>query len=68
MCNARTIRRNVVELKAAGIVALTLEPVKDMGPGVTHKAIVVRLWLDGKEPPRPRWRWKRPWSLCPSTA
>ena len=50
MCDARTVRRDIAELKGAGVVVPTRGTVKDIGPGVTHKAVAVRLWLDGKEP------------------
>ena len=50
MCNTRTIRRDIADLKASGIVVPTRGTVKDIGPGVTHKAVAIRLWLEGKEP------------------
>lgn len=50
MCDVRTVRRDVAELKRAGIVVPTRGTVKDIGPGVTHKAMAIRLWLEGKEP------------------
>ena len=50
MCDPRTVRRDIADLKKAGIVVPTRGTVKDIGPGVTHKAVAVRLWLDGKEP------------------
>ena len=50
MCDVRTVRRDVAELKRAGIVVPTRGTVKDIGPGVTHKAIAIRLWLEGMEP------------------
>ena len=50
MCDTRTVRRDVADLKMAGVVVPTRGTVKDIGPGVTHKAIAIRLWLEGKEP------------------
>ena len=50
MCDVRTIRRDIAELKNSKIVIPTRGTVKDIGPGVTHKALAVRLWLEGKEP------------------
>ena len=50
MCYVRTVRRDVAELKRTGIVVPTRGTVKDIGPGVTHKAMAIRLWLEGKEP------------------
>lgn len=50
MSDVRTIRRDIAALKKEGIVVPTRGTVKDIGPGVTHKEIAIRLWLDGKEP------------------
>ena len=50
MSDVRTIRRDIAELKKGGIVVPTRGTVKDIGPGVTHREIAVRLWLEGKEP------------------
>jgi DNA-binding CsgD family transcriptional regulator len=50
MCDVRTIRRDIQSLKKKGIVVPTRGTVKDIGPGVTHREIAVRLWLEGKEP------------------
>lgn len=50
MCDVRTIRRDIQVLKKNGIVVPTRGTVKDIGPGVTHREIAVRLWLEGKEP------------------
>ncbi|NMA45488.1 MAG: DUF1670 domain-containing protein [Lentisphaerae bacterium] len=49
-CDVRTVRRDIAALKRAGIVVATRGTVKDIGPGVTHKALAIRLWLEGKEP------------------
>lgn len=50
MSDVRTIRRDIAELRTIGIVVPTRGTVKDIGPGVTHKEIAIRLWLEGKEP------------------
>lgn len=50
MCDVRTIRRGVEELKDLGITVPTRGTIKDIGPGVTHKEVAVRLWIEGKEP------------------
>lgn len=50
MSDVRTIRRDIAELKKGGIVVPTRGTVKDIGPGVTHREIAIRLWLEGKEP------------------
>lgn len=50
MCDVRTIRRDTKDLKSIGIILPTRGQQKDIGPGVTHRAIAIRLWLEGKEP------------------
>ncbi|MGI6354872.1 MAG: DUF1670 domain-containing protein [Lentisphaeria bacterium] len=50
MCDVRTVRRDIADLRKIGIVVPTRGTVKDIGPGVTHKEIAIRLWLEGKEP------------------
>lgn len=50
MCDVRTIRRDIGKLKKDGIVIPTRGTVNDIGPGVTHKDVAIRMWLDGKEP------------------
>lgn len=50
-CDARTVRRDARELREQkGIFLPTRGQVKDIGPGVTHKGVAIRLWLEGKEP------------------
>ena len=49
-CDVRTIRRDTKDLKKIGIILPTRGQQKDIGPGVTHRAIAIRLWLEGKEP------------------
>ena len=50
MCDTRTIRRDIKDLRELDIVVPTRGTVKDIGPGVSHRALAVRLWLEGKEP------------------
>ena len=50
MCDVRTIRRDIRNLKSVGIILPTRGQQKDIGPGVSHRAIAIRLWLEGKEP------------------
>lgn len=50
LCSSkRTIRRDVKELKQQGIDVLTRGTLQDIGPGVTHKSKVVKMWLEGYE-------------------
>lgn len=53
MTDTRTLRRDIRELRKAEhpVVVRTRGQQQDIGPGVTHRALVVRLWLEGKEPP-----------------
>ena len=50
MSDVRTIRRDIAKLKKQGITVPTRGTVKDIGPGITHKEIAIRLWLEGLEP------------------
>jgi len=50
MCDVRTIRRDTKDLKDKGIILPTRGQQKDIGPGISHRAIAIRLWLEGKEP------------------
>ncbi|MCC5832372.1 MAG: DUF1670 domain-containing protein, partial [Chlamydiales bacterium] len=45
MCDVRTIRRDTRDLKKFGILLPTRGQQKDIGPGVTHRAIAIRHWL-----------------------
>lgn len=49
-CDVRTIRRDVQDLRKRGIILPTRGQQKDIGPGVTHRAVAIRHWLEGKEP------------------
>ena len=50
MCDVKTIQRDVAALRQKGIALPTRGQQKDIGPGVTHREWVVRLWLEGQEP------------------
>lgn len=52
MTDVRTIRRDIRALREDDdpIVVRTRGQQQDIGPGVTHRALVVRLWLEGLEP------------------
>ena len=47
MGDVRTIRRDIAEPKTVGITVPARGTIKDIGPGVTHKEIAIRLWLEG---------------------
>lgn len=49
MCDTKTIRRDVKKLKAREVSVPTRGQQKDIGPGVTHRNIIVKKWLEGKE-------------------
>jgi len=50
LCSSRrTIRRDMKELKEHGIDVPTRGTLQDIGPGVTHKSKVVKMWLEGYE-------------------
>ena len=50
MCSVRTIRRGIDDLKKDGIVVPTRGQQQDIGPTVSHRALAVAHWLEGKEP------------------
>ena len=50
-CDVRTIRRDLHELrKAQGLAVPTRGQQKDIGPGLSHRDVALRLWLEGHEP------------------
>lgn len=49
-CDFRTIRRNLQALKEEGIHIPSRGSQKDIRPILTHKAVDIRHWLEGKEP------------------
>ena len=48
-CDVRTVRRDIRELRKKGITAATRGTIKDIGPGVTHRELALRKWLEGVE-------------------
>lgn len=50
MCNPRTIRRDIKDLKDRGFELPTRGQQQDIGPGVSHRTLAVTKWLEGKEP------------------
>lgn len=50
MCDPRTIRRDIQELKQRGMMMPTRGQQQDIGPGVSHRALAVAKWLEGHEP------------------
>lgn len=50
MCDVKTIQRDMAWLRKEGLVVPTRGQIKDIGPGVTHRELVIRKWLEGKEP------------------
>lgn len=49
-CDARTIRRAIADLREKDIVVATRGQQNDIGPGVTHRAVAIRHWIEGMEP------------------
>lgn len=49
MCDTKTIRRDVKHLRTEGVIIPTRGQQKDIGPGVTHRELVIRHWVEGKE-------------------
>jgi len=50
MSSVRSIRRDIEELKQRGVILPTRGQQQDIGPTVSHRAIAVKKWLEGKEP------------------
>jgi DNA-binding CsgD family transcriptional regulator len=48
--DVKTVRRDIALLKKNKIIIPTRGQQKDIGPGVTHREIAVKLFLEGKEP------------------
>lgn len=48
-CGERTICRDLKDLKDKGIVLPLRSTIKDMGKGITHRAMIVKRWLGGEE-------------------
>jgi hypothetical protein len=50
-CDVRTIRRDIAKLRdESEIHVATRGQQKDIGPGVTHRGVAIRKWLEGNEP------------------
>src|SRR5262249_25951251 len=49
-CGARTIVRDIAALRRRGLEVPTRGQQQDIGPGQTHRAQAVRLFLQGQEP------------------
>jgi hypothetical protein len=50
MCDQRTIRRAIRQLRENGIEVPTRGQQKDIGPTVSHKGVAIRHWMEGAEP------------------
>lgn len=48
-CGERTVCRDIAYLKAQGVVLPLRSTIKDMGKAITHRVMIVRQWLQGKE-------------------
>ena len=48
-CGERTICRDIKAFKELGIVLPLRSTVRDMGKSVTHRALIIKHWLSGKE-------------------
>ncbi len=49
-CDVRTIRRAIGYLRHQGLVVATRGQQNDIGPGVSHRAVALRHWIEGMEP------------------
>ena len=49
-CDSKTIQRLVKVLKQNDICLPTRGNQKDIGPGITHRELVIRKWIEGHEP------------------
>ena len=50
MCDQRTIRRAIRQLREDGIEVPTRGQQKDIGPTVSHKGVAIHHWMEGAEP------------------
>ena len=48
-CGPRTLSRDLSALKASHIVLPLRSTIKDMGRAISHRTLIVQLWLQGKE-------------------
>ena len=49
-CDARTIHKDIADLKKEGIYVATRGHQKDIGPSISHREQAIRLFMDNKEP------------------
>jgi hypothetical protein len=50
LCDARTVRRDIKDLRAKGIHVPTRGFIQDIGPTLSDKGQAIKHWLEGKEP------------------
>ncbi len=48
-CGVRTLSRDLQELKNKGIIPPLRSIVKDMGRAISHRSLIIKEWLQGKE-------------------
>lgn len=48
-CGERTICRDIKAFKESGVVLPLRSTIRDMGKSVTHRALIIKEWLIGKE-------------------
>lgn len=48
-CGERTVCRDIKAFKGRGIVLPLRSTIRDMGKSVTHRALIIKHWLSGKE-------------------
>ena len=48
-CGERTLCRDIKALKEEGIVLPLRSVIKDMGRSITHRSLIIKEWLQGKE-------------------
>jgi hypothetical protein len=48
-CGERTVTRDIKEFKDNGIILPLRSTIRDMGRSISHREMIVRLWLLGKE-------------------
>ena len=48
-CGQRTLCRDLEQLKAQGMILPLRSTIKDMGRSISHRAMIVEQWLQGKE-------------------
>ena len=49
MCDVKTIGRDVKALKEIELILPTRGQQKDIGPGLTHRELIIEKWLEGME-------------------